>query len=109
MRPPMKGNKKAPLPPIRVRHEPPTLDEAIVAAQSPTNDVDQQVAIAAGLMGIPEDEVRPAVLQAPRSRWDQGTTVRTRAGGPQRRPVVVVERRSGRPDRLRPGDGVRRF
>jgi hypothetical protein len=104
----MKGRKTQPLPPIRVRHEPPTLAEAIVAAQSLTGDVDQQVAIAAGLMGIPEEEVRPAVMQAPRPRWDQGPGSRV-VSGAQRRPVVVVERRGGRLDRPRSGDGIRRF
>jgi hypothetical protein len=36
------------LPPIRVRQEPPTVDEAIVAAQTLTPDLEQQVEIAAG-------------------------------------------------------------
>src|SRR5918912_1121207 len=44
---------------IRVRREPPTLDEAIAAAQGLSDDLEQQVAIAAGLIGMTEDEVRP--------------------------------------------------
>jgi hypothetical protein len=51
--------------PPRVRHEPPTIDEAVSAAQDLADDVEQRVVIAAGLMGLPEDEVRPYVLSAP--------------------------------------------
>lgn len=42
----------------KVRREPPTLDEAIYAAQGLTSDMKGQVEIAAGLMGVPEEEVR---------------------------------------------------
>jgi hypothetical protein len=51
-------------PPLKVRHEPPTLDEAIYAAQGLTTDVEQQVELAAELMNLPLDEVRPLVLKA---------------------------------------------
>lgn len=36
--------------PRRVRHEPPTLEEALTAAEGLTDDFDQQLAIAADLM-----------------------------------------------------------
>ncbi|HEX8164827.1 MAG TPA: hypothetical protein VF601_03455 [Beijerinckiaceae bacterium] len=51
--------RRAPLPPVRVRRDPPTLTEAILAAQGLSDEVEQQVEIAAGLMGVSEDEVRP--------------------------------------------------
>lgn len=51
--------KKKQLPPPRVRREPPTIVEAIAAAQGLTTDLQEQVEIAAGLMGVTEDEVRP--------------------------------------------------
>lgn len=91
------------LPPIRVRREPPTLDEAVAAAQDLADDLDQQVEIAAGLMGLPADAVRPQVEAAraaanlrsrsePRFEQRQERIVNT--GGPSRPPrTVVVERR----------------
>ena len=54
--PAKKSNR--PLPPLRVRREPPTVDEAVIAAQALTDDIEQQVVVAAGLIGLPEDEVR---------------------------------------------------
>jgi hypothetical protein len=43
--------------PRRVRVEAPTLGEAIVAAQGLTEDLAEQIEIAAGLMGLPTNEV----------------------------------------------------
>ncbi len=96
-----KGKTKGPLPPIKVRQEPPTIEEAVFAAQALTPDREQQVEIAAGLMSLSLDEVRPHVEAAPplppapsaepRRTLGLGrteTSVRT-AGR-----VVVVERRS---------------
>ena len=51
-------------PPLKVRHEPPTLEEAIYAAQGVATEVEQQIELAAELMGLPVDEVRPMVLKA---------------------------------------------
>lgn len=78
--------------PPQVRHEPPTLDEAIAAAQGLAEAVEQQVAIAAGLMGVAEDEVRAQVLAAARNRPapDMG---RAWARPFRPSPVVVVRRR----------------
>ena len=78
---------KKQLPPPRVRYEPPTIDEAVSAAQGLSDDVAGQVAIAAGLMGVEEDQVRPLVLQ----RFSRPVSV---AAG---RRTVVVERRVARP------------
>jgi hypothetical protein len=77
--------------PPRVRYEPPTVEEAVTAAQGLAADPEQQVAIVAGLMDRPEDEVRSQVLSAalkqtlsrPARDWAQ----------PTRSPQVVVVRR----------------
>ena len=79
---------KQPLPPPRVRHEPPTVDEAIAAARDLTGDLDGQVEIAAGLMGLPQEEVRPLVARAASRRAPTSLNVGHR--------VVVVERRGAR-------------
>ncbi len=92
-----KSRKSESLPPIRVRREPPTVDEAIVAAQGLTDKFEQQVEIAAELMGIPEDEVRPLVQAASARRGSERlNSERLVTAGPSARPtrVVVVERRS---------------
>lgn len=69
----------------RVRREPPTLDEAIYAAQGLAFDVDSQVEIAAGLMGVSEDEVRAHLS---RTMPRRATSI---AAG--RRTVIVEHRR----------------
>ena len=112
------------LPPIRVRREPPTISEAVAAAQDLADEVEQQVEIAAGLIGLPPDEVRPHVVAAaarpkpapPRLPPDPFRQERISERAPERilgpsspsraprtvvverrtRPTVVVERR-GRP------------
>jgi hypothetical protein len=82
----------------RVRHDPPTLDEAIFAARGLTDDVEQQAEIAAGLMDMPLDDVRAALMKTPVPR-QAATTVFTSRGGTHR--SVVVERKPTR--RLTPG------
>ena len=82
--------KKAKLPPPRVRHEPPTIAEAYLAAQGLTDDPDEQVAIAAGLIGQSEDEIRPyrpTPLPVSARAPIDSLMVRNR--------VVTVERRGG--------------
>ena len=54
-----RGKPRAALPPPRVRKEPPTIAEAMLAAEGLSSDPESQVEIAAGLMGVSEDEVRP--------------------------------------------------
>jgi hypothetical protein len=80
------------LPPIRVRREPPTLDEAVAAAQGLTDDLRQQAEIAAGLMDIPEEEVMPLVAKAALPRRPGPRRETTLFDGTR---VVVVERRGG--------------
>ena len=91
------------LPPIRVRREPPTVDEAVAAAQDLSDDVEQQVEIACGLIGLGPDEVRPHVVAAAKAAAEQRILAPTSPNrAPPRgviverrsRPTVVVERRS---------------
>src|SRR5215217_904066 len=85
--------------PVRVRQEPPTVAEAVAAAQALTPDLEQQVDITAGLTGLTPDEAKPFVLEAPPlnlqssaapHRGYTGTEGGRRSAGP----AVVVERRS---------------
>ena len=76
--------------PLRVRHEPPTIEEAVRAAQSLTPDFEQQVAIAAGLMGLAHEEVREHVRHQPAEPLTQSSLASGRMRG------VVVERRAPR-------------
>lgn len=92
----MLGTKKKPTPQGRrvTRVEPPALDEAIIAAQGLTDDIEGQIEIAAQLMGMSEDEVRPVVLQsAAQTRRPERAHSIERADGAK---VVVVERRRPR-------------
>ncbi|TDR90403.1 hypothetical protein [Enterovirga rhinocerotis] len=75
------------LPPPRVRKEPPTIEEAISAAQDLSDDREAQIEIAAGFMGVSIDEVRPLMPL----RVKPATSII--AGNRS----VVVERRVARP------------
>ena len=80
---------------VRVRREPPTLDEAIFAAQGLSDDLDLQAEIAAGLMGLSKDEVRPSIPAKSVTVRTQGvarTLTRDARGH-----AFAVERRSARP------------
>src|SRR5579872_1550730 len=80
--------------PRRVRHDPPTLAEAIAAARGLTDDVQQQAEIAASLMDLPVEQVRPEVLKAATPRKDVNTVAFVgRSGAPR---TVVVERKPSR-------------
>ena len=88
----------ADLPPIRVRREPPTIVEAVAAAQDLADDLDQQVEIAAGLIGLPADEIRPHVLAAKAIKPQRTPERIISHAGPTRAPrTVVVERRTRPP------------
>jgi hypothetical protein len=53
----------------RVRHEAPTLGEAIAAAQGLSDELNQQAEIAASLIGLPRDQVHTELLKvAPPSK-----------------------------------------
>lgn len=80
------------------RVEPPSLEEAIFAAQGLTDDIEGQIEIASQLMGMPEDEVRPVAIKfsakpRPLERAPLADRPMGRSEGPK---VVVVERRRPR-------------
>jgi hypothetical protein len=78
--------------PRRVRRDPPTVAEAVAAARGLTDDVQEQIEIAASLMDLPPEQVKPEVLKAATTlRKDASNTVAFvgRAGAPR---TVVVER-----------------
>ena len=83
----------------RVRHDPPTLEEAIAAARDLTDDMEQQAEIAAGLMEASLDEVRAALKKLSPARKPAATLAFTNRGGTER--SVVVERKTTR--RVLPG------
>jgi len=88
--------------PRRVRRDPPTLAEAIAAARGLTDDIQQQIEIAASLMDMPPDQVRPEVLKAASPRKDVNTVAFVgRSGAPR---TVVVERVPSR--RVTAGKGI---
>jgi hypothetical protein len=90
----MSGVWKTKYGPRRVRYDPPTLAEAIAAARGLTDDVQQQVEIAASLMDLPPEQVRPEVLKAASPRKDVNTVAFVgRSGAPR---TVVVERMPSR-------------
>jgi hypothetical protein len=76
--------------PRRVRRDPPTVAEAVAAARGLTDDVQEQIEIAAALMDLPPEQVKPEVLKAATARKDASTVAFVgRAGAPR---TVVVER-----------------
>jgi 2-phospho-L-lactate guanylyltransferase (CobY/MobA/RfbA family) len=79
----------------RVRHDPPTLDEAIAAAQGLSDELDEQVEIAAGLMALPVDVVRAEILKAAKPAKSAARVVMTpsREGATR---TVIVERKPSR-------------
>jgi len=81
--------------PRRVRHEVPTLEEAIAAAQGLSDELNEQAEIAASLIGLPCDQVRTELLKLARPRKD---VIRSVAFvGPASAPrTIVVERKPSR-------------
>jgi hypothetical protein len=75
----------------RVRHDPPTLDEAIFAAIGITDDQQEQAEIAAALMGLPLEAVKAEVRKIARTSGRTSTHVIAGEQGAQR--AVVVERK----------------
>ncbi|MDX2234319.1 MAG: hypothetical protein NW200_07455 [Hyphomonadaceae bacterium] len=86
--------------PRRVRHEEATLTEAIAAAQGLSDDLEQQIEIASSLMGLPQDQVRAALLNLAPARKELTRSVisaGSSSGASARPRVVLVE--SKRPRR----------
>lgn len=77
----------------RVRRDPPTVDEAVLAAQGLTDDLKEQTEIVASLMEVSLDEARRAVLRMGQRKDVNRVTVASRVGAPR---AVVVERRTSR-------------
>jgi hypothetical protein len=75
----------------RVRRDPPTLDDAVLAAQGLTEDLEGQSEIVAALMSVPAEEAKRAVLKM--RRPDSRLTIPGRGGLAR---AVVVERKSPR-------------
>lgn len=81
--------------PRRVRHDPPTLSEAIAAAQGLTDDVAAQLTIAADLMGVNEADVKAEMRKLmPDRRSTQ--TITAPAAREKGARTVVVERKMSR-------------
>lgn len=78
------------LPPIRIKKCPPTIEEAIIAAQGLADDIEGQVEIAAGFMGVAQDDVRPLVVQAFQEAQNTEKRVISDRRGAER--SVIVER-----------------
>ncbi len=81
----------------RVRRDPPTVEEAVLAAQGLADDIGAQTEIVASLMQISADEARRAVLRLGERKAVSRTLVAAPAGrGAAHGSVpraVVVERR----------------
>jgi hypothetical protein len=86
----------------RVRHDAPTLEEAIFAARGLTGNLTEQAEIAAALMGLRIEDVMPEVIKfSARNKALTVVGLRRNKDAPPR--AVVVERRtSRRPPSSRP-------
>jgi len=84
--------------PRRVRRDPPTVEEAVLAAQGLTDELSAQTEIVASLMQISAEEARGAVLRmVQRKDVDRIMTAVAGAGrASAARRAVVVERRGPR-------------
>src|SRR5262249_59120367 len=74
----------------RVRRDPPTIEEAVVAAQGLTDDLKEQMEIVASLMEITPEEARGVVLRMGQRKEVNRVTVAGRVGAPR---AVVGETR----------------
>jgi hypothetical protein len=88
----------------RVRQDPPTLEEAVLAAQGLTEELAEQIEIVASLMEVSAEEARSAVLRLGQRKDVSRMTIAGRVGAPR---AVVVERRITRRPSLRTGTNGR--
>ena len=87
----------------RVRRDPPTIDDAVLAAQGMAeDDIDAQVEIVMSLMAVSAEEARGAVLKNGQRKDREAArfTIAGTSGAP--RTVVVERRTSRRPMATRP-------
>ena len=75
----------------RVKHEPPTLEEALDAARGLTDDRQEQIEIAASLMDLPVEDVKAKARMLAPPRVSVGVRVAPRTGR-----QIVVERKTTR-------------
>jgi len=83
----------------RVRRDPPTVEDAVLAAQGLTDEPSEQVEIVVSLMEISVEEARGAVLRMAQRKDVNRITVAarsTRPGQANGARAVVVERRAPR-------------
>jgi hypothetical protein len=83
----------------RVRRDPPTVEDAVLAAQGLTDEPGEQIEIVASLMEISAEEARTAVLRMGQRKEVNQITVATRSTRPGQVSVpraIVVERRAPR-------------
>jgi hypothetical protein len=83
----------------RVRRDPPTVEEAVLAAQGLTDEMSEQTEIVASLMQISAEEARGAVLRLGQRKDVERVTIAARASRPGQMAApraVVVERRTVR-------------
>jgi len=80
----------------RVRRDPPTIEEAVLAAQGLTDELAEQTDIVSSLMQIPAEEARGAVLRLGQRKDVGSITIASRAGRTGVTRAVVVERRAPR-------------
>ena len=81
--------------PRRVRHDPPTVAEAIAAAKDITDEREAQIEIAASLMGVSHEQVAAELAKlAPQPKVTTSLAFTTTRTGMQR--AVVVERKPSR-------------
>jgi hypothetical protein len=92
-----KRTSRKKVPNLRVKREPPTFEEAMAAAAGMADGVEQQVELAAMLLGIALDEGTAKALRAarPRSNRIEPTFVEAPAGRGKPARAVVVERKRG--------------
>lgn len=87
----------------RVRRDPPTIDDAVQAAQGLSDEMDAQIEIVMSLMAVSAEAARGAILKTGQRKDTSRLTVAGRAGSPR---AVVVERRPSRSAVLRPKASV---
>lgn len=87
----------------RVRRDPPTIEDAVLAAQGLTDDIDGQIDIVMSLMAVTPEQARTAVLRMGTRKDTNHLTVSGRAGTAR---TVVVERRAPRRVLTRPTTSV---
>jgi hypothetical protein len=85
---------------LRVKNEPPTMEEAMLAASGMSDEPSQQLELAAMLLGIPLDAATTKALNAAKPR---GNVVDISSRGGASRTVVVEKKRVVRAPTMAPG------